>query len=44
MSVAKVPEITTSSPNSFADAIQQGISRATKTLDQVQSAWFGIKS
>lgn len=40
MSVAKVSEITASSTKSFEDAIQQGISRATKTLDKVQSAWI----
>ena len=39
MSVAKVSEITASSAKSFEDAIQQGISRATKTLENVQSAW-----
>jgi hypothetical protein len=40
MSVAKVTEITASSSKSFEDAIQMGISRATKTLDNVQSAWI----
>ena len=40
MSVAKVSEITASSAKSFEDAIQQGINRATKTLDKVQSAWI----
>ncbi len=40
MSVAKVSEITASSAKSFEDAIQQGITRATKTLDQVQGAWI----
>ncbi|HSQ23821.1 MAG TPA: dodecin family protein [Pyrinomonadaceae bacterium] len=40
MSVAKVSEITASSTKSFEDAIQQGISRATNTLEQVQSAWI----
>jgi flavin-binding protein dodecin len=40
MSVAKVSEITASSTKSFEDAIQQGISRATKTLERVQSAWI----
>jgi dodecin len=40
MSVAKVSEITASSTKSFEDAIQQGIKRATKTLDHVQSAWI----
>jgi len=40
MSVAKVSEITASSARSFEDAIQEGINRATKTLDNVQSAWI----
>jgi flavin-binding protein dodecin len=40
MSVAKITEITASSAKSFDDAIQMGISRATKTLDNVQSAWI----
>lgn len=39
MSVAKVSEITASSSKSFEDAIQTGIKRATKTLENVQSAW-----
>lgn len=39
MSVAKVVEITASSPKSFEDAIKLGISRADKTLDQVKGAW-----
>lgn len=40
MSVAKVTEITASSPKSFEDAIQEGISRASKTIQNVQSAWI----
>lgn len=40
MSVAKVSEITAESSKSFEDAIQTGISRATKTLDKVQGAWI----
>ena len=40
MSVAKVSEITASSSKSFEDAIQEGIKRATKTLDKVQGAWI----
>lgn len=39
MSVAKVSEITASSEKSFEDAIQIGISRASKTLENVQNAW-----
>ena len=38
MSVAKVTEITVSSQKNFEDALQTGISRATKTLDNEQSA------
>jgi len=40
MSVAKVTEITASSTKSFEDAMQAGIARAAKTLDNVQSAWI----
>jgi flavin-binding protein dodecin len=39
MSVAKVTEITASSTKSFEDAIQTGITRASKTLDNVTGAW-----
>jgi flavin-binding protein dodecin len=39
MSVARVTEISSTSGKSFEDAIQQGISRATKTLRNVTSAW-----
>jgi flavin-binding protein dodecin len=41
MSVAKVTEISASSPTSFEDAIQKGIARADKTLDKVMGAWIG---
>ncbi len=39
MSVAKITEIICSSPKSFEDAIDEGVARACKTLDQVKSAW-----
>lgn len=39
MSVARVTEITASSPKSFEDAVQQGVSRAAKTLQNVKGAW-----
>ncbi|MBB5223678.1 hypothetical protein HNP73_003632 [Amaricoccus macauensis] len=39
MSVARVTEITSSSKQSFEDAIKQGIDRACKTLKNVQGAW-----
>ena len=40
MSVARVIEISATSETSFEDAIQQGISRATKTLRNVSGAWI----
>ncbi len=40
MSVARVTEISSTSSKSFEDAIQQGLSRATKTLRNVKSAWI----
>lgn len=39
VSVAKVVEITASSPKSFEDAIQSGIARASRTLEGIQGAW-----
>jgi flavin-binding protein dodecin len=39
MSVAKVSEIIASSSTSFEDAVAQGVARATKTLENVRSAW-----
>lgn len=40
MSVARVTEISSTSNQSFEDAIRQGISRATSTLRNVTSAWI----
>jgi len=39
MAVAKVTEITASSPKSFDDAVKVGIARAGKTLKNIQGAW-----
>ena len=39
MSVAKITEISSSSKKSFEDAIEKGINRASKTLDNVSGAW-----
>ena len=39
MSVAKVIEISSTSQQSFEDAIKRGIARATSSLRGVQSAW-----
>lgn len=44
MSVAKVTEITASSKKSFEDAMQNGIKRAGKTLQNIQGAWVQEQS
>ncbi len=40
MSIAKVIEISATSPKSFEDAIRQGIARAVETVDDVRGAWI----
>lgn len=40
MTVARVTEISATSPTSFEDAIQQGIDCANQTLRHVTSAWI----
>ncbi len=40
MSVARVTEIIASSPKSLEDAVQVGVARANKTLQNVKSAWI----
>ena len=44
MSVARVTEITAASPKSFADAMDIGIKRAVKTLNNVRGAWVQDQS
>jgi flavin-binding protein dodecin len=39
MSVAKVIEISAESSKSFEDAIEKGISRAGKTVENIKTAW-----
>ena len=39
MPVAKVSEISATSEKGFEDAIQQGLTRAAKTLRNIQGAW-----
>lgn len=39
MSVAKVIEISATSNESFEDAIQKGIKRASETISAVRGAW-----
>ena len=39
MAVARVTEIIASSPDGFDAAVQAGVARANKTLNNVTSAW-----
>lgn len=39
MAVAKVTEISASSSQGFEDAIQTGITRASRTLENIRGAW-----
>ncbi|MEO1496864.1 MAG: dodecin family protein [Planctomycetota bacterium] len=39
MSVARVTEIISSSKKSFDDAIEKGVDRSCKTLENVKGAW-----
>ena len=40
MSVAKITEISATSKKSFDDAIEEGVKRASKTLDGITGAWI----
>ena len=40
MSVARTTEIISTSKKSFQDALEKGVKRATKTLDNVTGAWI----
>ena len=44
MSVAKIIEISSSSKKSFDDAIDKGISRASKTIKHIAGAWVKEQS
>ena len=39
MPIARVTELSATSEQSFEDAINQGVQRATSTLRNVESAW-----
>ena len=39
MSVAKIIEISAESPDSFEEAIREGIRRASQTVKNIKSAW-----
>lgn len=40
MTVARVTEISSTSPDSFEDAVKLGIARANKTLRNVKACWI----
>jgi flavin-binding protein dodecin len=40
MSIARVTEVIARSTKSFDDAIQDGVERATQTLENVTSVWI----
>lgn len=44
MSVAKVTEISASSPDGIEDAIRTGIARASRTIEGIQGAWVNEQS
>ncbi len=39
MTVGRITEIWSTSPNSFEDAVRVGVERANKTLRNVKGAW-----
>ncbi len=39
MSIAKIIELSAESPKNFEDAIQNGITQASKTIHGIKSAW-----
>ncbi|HET6669825.1 MAG TPA: dodecin family protein [Pyrinomonadaceae bacterium] len=39
MSIARITELSSTSSQSFEDAIQSGVARACRTLRNVRSAW-----
>jgi flavin-binding protein dodecin len=40
MSIGKVTEITAESTESFDAAIREGLSRASKTIDNIRNVWI----
>jgi flavin-binding protein dodecin len=40
MSIAKVIEISSSSPNGIEDAVKDGLARAARTIENIRGAWL----
>lgn len=43
-SIAKVIEISSSSPKGFEDAVQQGLKKVAKTVKMIKGAWVNEMS
>jgi flavin-binding protein dodecin len=39
MAIAKIVELSSSSTESFQDAVESGVKRASKTIKNIQGAW-----
>ncbi len=44
MSVAKVIEISATSPTSFDDAVKQGVAKASQSVRNIKAAWIKEQS
>jgi flavin-binding protein dodecin len=44
MAIAKVVEISSASPQSFEEAIREGIARTARTVEGIQGAWVKEQS
>jgi dodecin len=44
MAIAKVVEISSSSPESFEEAIREGIARTARTVEDIRGAWIKEQS
>jgi flavin-binding protein dodecin len=40
MSIAKIIEISSSSPKGIEDAVRDGLKRASKTINNIKGAWI----
>lgn len=40
MAIAKIIEISASSPTSFEDAVEQGLAKAAETVHGIKGAWI----
>jgi len=43
VAIAKIVEVSASSPKSFDDAIEQGIAKASETMRGIKGAWVSVQ-